>query len=152
MEEELSATLPDWQNGATEVSGASCVSCVLSCVSLRPHGPQPSRCLCPWNYPGKNTGVGCHFLLQRIFPIQDWSLVSCSSSNCRQILYSLSQHPEQTVLDQVLAAAFCSTHFPRAHILSLCTFNKQTDSKSKVLVLSNMNLSLACFYTIQWQN
>ena len=24
--------------------------------------------LCPWNFPGKNTGVGCHFLLQGIFP------------------------------------------------------------------------------------
>ena len=26
--------------------------------------------LYPWNFPGKNTGVGCHFLLQEIFPIQ----------------------------------------------------------------------------------
>ena len=26
--------------------------------------------LCPWNFPGKNTGVSCHFLLQRLFPIQ----------------------------------------------------------------------------------
>ena len=31
--------------------------------SLRPHGLQPTRLLCPWNSPGKNTGVGCHFLL-----------------------------------------------------------------------------------------
>ena len=30
--------------------------------------------LCPWNFPGKNTGVGCHFLLQRIFPDQGWTL------------------------------------------------------------------------------
>ena len=29
-----------------------------------PYGLQPSRLLCPWNFPGKNTGVGCHFLLQ----------------------------------------------------------------------------------------
>ena len=28
-----------------------------------PHGQQPTRLLCPWNSPGKNTGVGCHFLL-----------------------------------------------------------------------------------------
>ena len=27
--------------------------------------------LCPWGFPGRNTGVGCHFLLQRIFPIQE---------------------------------------------------------------------------------
>ena len=32
--------------------------------SLRPHGLQPTRFLCPWDFPGKNTGVGCHFLLQ----------------------------------------------------------------------------------------
>ena len=32
--------------------------------SLQPHGPWPTRLLCPWDSPGKNTGVGCHFLLQ----------------------------------------------------------------------------------------
>ena len=32
---------------------------------LRPHG-----LLCPWNFLGKNTGVGCHFLLQRFFLTQ----------------------------------------------------------------------------------
>ena len=36
--------------------------------SLRPHGLQPTRLLCPWNFPGKNTGVGCHFLLQGDVP------------------------------------------------------------------------------------
>ena len=37
--------------------------------SLRPHGLQPARLFCLWNCPGKNTGVGCHFLLQGICPI-----------------------------------------------------------------------------------
>ena len=32
--------------------------------SVRPHRRQPTRILCPWDSPGKNTGVGCHFLLQ----------------------------------------------------------------------------------------
>ena len=32
--------------------------------SVRPHRWQPTRLPCPWNSPGKNTGVGCHFLLQ----------------------------------------------------------------------------------------
>ena len=32
--------------------------------SLRPHGLQPTRILCPWDFPGKSTGVGCHCLLQ----------------------------------------------------------------------------------------
>ena len=38
--------------------------------SLRPHGLQPTQLLRPWDFPGKNTGVGCHFLLQGIFPTQ----------------------------------------------------------------------------------
>ena len=33
--------------------------------SLRPHGLQPTRLLCPWDFPGKSTGVGCHCLLPR---------------------------------------------------------------------------------------
>ena len=41
---------------------------LLSCFSrvrlVRPHRWQPNRLLCPWDSPGKNTGVGCHFLLQ----------------------------------------------------------------------------------------
>ena len=43
-----------------------CVCSVLS-NSLKQCGLQPARLLCPWNVPGKNTGVGCHFLLQEIF-------------------------------------------------------------------------------------
>ena len=35
-----------------------------SCLTLRPYGPQPARLLCPWGSLGKNTGVGCLFLLQ----------------------------------------------------------------------------------------
>ena len=34
---------------------------------LWPHGLQPTRLLCPWDFPGKNTGVGCHSLLQGSF-------------------------------------------------------------------------------------
>ena len=33
-----------------------------------PHGLKATRLLYPWNSPGKNAGVGCHALLQRIFP------------------------------------------------------------------------------------
>ena len=32
--------------------------------NVQPHGLQPARLLCPWTSPGKNTGVGCHSLLQ----------------------------------------------------------------------------------------
>ena len=38
--------------------------------SVPPRGLEPARLLCPWNPPGKNTGVGGHFLLQGLFPTQ----------------------------------------------------------------------------------
>ena len=43
-----------------------CCCCVASVVSdsVRPHRWQPTRLPRPWDSPGKNTGVGCHFLLQ----------------------------------------------------------------------------------------
>ena len=40
------------------------------CRTLQPHGQLPSRLHCPWDFPGKNTGVGCHALLHGIFPDQ----------------------------------------------------------------------------------
>ena len=55
--------------------------------SLRPHGLEPTRLLCPWNFPGKSTGVGCRFLLQRIFPSQG---SNPGLLHCRQMLYRLS--------------------------------------------------------------
>ena len=54
---------------------------------LRPRGLQPARLLCPWDFPGKNIGVGCHFLLQGIFLTQGANLCLL---NCRQILHQLS--------------------------------------------------------------
>ena len=42
-----------------------CVSCSVMSDSLRPHGLQLARLLCPWNSPGKNTGVGCHFFFHK---------------------------------------------------------------------------------------
>ena len=41
----------------------------------------------PWDFPGKNTGVGCHFLLQGIFPTQ---ISNLGPPHCRQTLYRLS--------------------------------------------------------------
>ena len=42
------------------------VVCVLSCVQLFVT-QGPTKLPCPWNFPGKNTGVGCLFLLQHVF-------------------------------------------------------------------------------------
>ena len=54
------------------LSMAVCYACVCSVVSdsLQPYSLEPARVLCPWDSPGNNTGVGCHFLLQGIFLTQ----------------------------------------------------------------------------------
>ena len=64
-----------------------CVSHSVMSNSLWPHGLSPARLLCPWIFPGKNTGAGCHFLLQGIFTTKESNPVLL---HCRQILYSLS--------------------------------------------------------------
>ena len=63
------------------------VSCSVVPSFLRPHWLQPTRLLCPWDFPGKDTGVGCYFLLQGIFPTQG---SNPGLLHCRQILYQLS--------------------------------------------------------------
>ena len=46
------------------VKTAAAAKLLQSCLTLRPHRRQPMRLPRPWDSPGKNTGVGCHFLLQ----------------------------------------------------------------------------------------
>ena len=58
-----------------------------SCLTLWDPMDCSARLLCPWNSPGKSTGVSCHFLFQGIFLTQEWNPgLLC----CRQILYCLS--------------------------------------------------------------
>jgi len=71
---------------------AMCVCCssvqLLSCVQLfATPWTIPTRILCPWNSPGKNTGVGSHSFLQGIFPTLGLNL---GLPYFRQIFYHLS--------------------------------------------------------------
>ena len=50
------------------------VNLLVMSDSLQPHGLSPARLLCPWDSPGKNTEMGCHFLLQGVFPTQGSNL------------------------------------------------------------------------------
>ena len=63
-------------------------ACVLSCSvasnSFQPHG---QWLLCPWDFPGRNTGMACHFLLQRILRPKDQTHISWGSCIGRQIPY-----------------------------------------------------------------
>ena len=87
-----------------------CCCCLIakSCSPLlQPHGLQPARLLCPWDFPGENTRVGYHFLLQGIFPTQRLNLyllywevgsfpLSCLGNPCSKLshfLKALFQRP-----------------------------------------------------------
>ena len=59
-------------------------SCSVVSDSVWPQGMQPSRLLCPWDSPSKNTGGGCHSLLHGISQTQRSNL---SLLHCRQILH-----------------------------------------------------------------
>ena len=69
---EIENTLPVETNNSTLMICIFDVFIVLVAQSsFQPHGfLEPTRIPCPWNSPGKNTGVTGHSLLQRIFPTQ----------------------------------------------------------------------------------
>ena len=49
---------------STSTAAAAAAKSLQSYPTLKPHRRQPTRLSHPWDSPGKNTGVGCHFLLQ----------------------------------------------------------------------------------------
>ena len=90
--------------------------------------------LCPWGFPGENTGVGCHFLLQGIFPTQWSNPRFLCLLHCRQILYHCAtwkvknMHilvPACYVLYQyihVYIYIYIYMHWQDICLLSLCPF------------------------------
>ena len=66
---------------------------------FRPHGLSPTTLLHPWDFPGKSTGVGCYFLLQRIFLTQGWNP---DLPHCRQMLYHPSHRESPELLGSTM--------------------------------------------------
>ena len=96
--------------------------------SLWPHGLQPARLLCPSDFPGKNTGVHCHFLLQGIFPTRDWTCVSCIAGSLlhrKQIHYHWGTREAPTSMLVPQKQKICLVYF----ITMLCFKKKQNKTK-----------------------
>ena len=77
----VSCSIPAWMNETWNETWAFVHECSVTSVtsnSLQPHGLQPTRLLCPWDSPGKNTSVGRHALLQEL---------NLRLPHCRLILY-----------------------------------------------------------------
>ena len=90
-----------WALGLVHMHACSVVS-----NSLWPHGQWPTRLLCPWNFPGKNTGMSCYFLLQGIYLTQGlnlcllhflcwwWVLYHCSTWEAIQNYVFFNKHTD----------------------------------------------------------
>ena len=128
-----------WLDG---YSSPLCVLFAQLCLTLRPHGRQPARLLRPWNSPGKNTGVGCHFLLQGIFSTQGSNV---GLPHGGQILYCLSHQRGPSIKEKrfkmakhlltALEVSFGHTHTPsfQSFSRSILVFPRESNPPLHIL-------------------
>ena len=126
-----------------------CCRCFITklCPTLQHHELQPTSLLCPRNFPGKNTGVGCHFLLQGILSTQG---LNHHLLHGRRILYHWAIWQAQNVSHpNVLIATWGTSlviqwlrlHFPmqgvpvqyRGELRSTCLVTKKRHKTEAVL-------------------
>ena len=80
-------------------------------------------------FSGKNTGVGCHFHLQGIFPTQGWHVSLLCLLHCRRVLYLLSL---------LLGLTFHSSHFPRGRVTQGIVFMHLVSAPFNLLCLETI--------------
>ena len=126
-----------WSLGARTLLVLSVTHLVVS-NSFPPRGLESTRLLCPWDSPGKNTGVGCYPLLQGIVPTQGSNQ---GLLHCRRILYHLSHRrsprtlllvfKSPAVLEQNLATCSFSMNYWVELAIKLPAIATNTHSKEK---------------------
>ena len=119
-------------------------SCSILFDSLRPHGLQHTRLLCPWNSPGKNTGVGCHSLSQRIFPTEG---SNPGLLHCRQILYLLS-HQRTPNLTVSLCKGVLTQHFKNNSAKGILQISKENPKMGHWQLSENKGILRSAFYRL----
>ena len=102
--------------------------------SLWPHGLYPTMLLCPWDSPGKNTGVGCHALLQGTLPDSGIELMSLVSPALAGRFFTLAQLGKPLI---------CS--LLRSNEDTLVRFRRKKGSLDKQQINSSINMSHAIF-------
>ena len=129
---------PVWKTVLSYHEKVKKVLVVQSCLdSLQLHELWPARLHDPWNYPGKNTGVGSHFLLQGIFPSQG---SNPRLLHCRQILYCLS-HQIISYDPAILFLAICQT------IINVCLHTKNVYSS---ISHNSQKVEITCPSADEW--
>ena len=121
-------------------SGVSC--------SLRLRGLQPARLVCPWDSPGKDTGVGCHFLLHGILPTQE---LNPGLPHHRQIVYSLSYR--EAILRGSLLLSVTEHLSPKRTEVSLGSTRAPCGYQCELQTLTMFKSQFHYFLTVQcWIN
>ena len=103
-------------NGVENIGECVC-SVNRSCPTLQLMDSSPPGSSVHEDSSGKNTGVGCHALLQGIFPTQGWNP---GLPNCRQILYQLSHQGSPRILEFAAYPFSTRTFLPRNHSRVSC--------------------------------
>ena len=127
---------------------------MLNYVQMTPWTVEPARLPCLWDFPGKDTGVSCHFLLQRIFPNQG---SNPHLLHCRQILYCWATREAHTMIihnkinNNSSTQWNISSHFFFSTCLKKChfMFNK-IESRFKQIVHSEYAVISFMFSLILW--
>ena len=104
------------------------VSCSVMSYSLQPHGLLPTRLLCPWNFQGKNTGMGCHFLLQGVF---------------------LTQGSNQSLASPTSAGKFFTTVLPGK---PQCSINILSNEEKIIKLQATSTFSRERYYLLRWNS
>ena len=127
-----------------------CCCCLVTksrLTLLQPHGVQPTRFLCPWDFPGKSTGVGCHFLLQGIFLTQGsnpcvpcllcWQVDSWALHHLWASVCVIFRFPSITDYHELLNSVLCYTLGPRLFYTYQCV-----SANPKLLIHLSSSLTL----------
>ena len=130
--------------GWTQVKSESVSHTVMS-YSLRLQGLLPARLLCPWDSPGENIGVDCHFLLLGIFPVQGSNRSSCSSSTAGRFFTVWATKEAQTQVEPfwleggLWALPGCP---PRELLQNLCPWTGMWAQQSEISYLDSRSKHL----------
>ena len=142
-------SLPGREGDRTEIKLQQSANSLGRVRLLRPHGLGPSRLLCPQNPPGKNTGVGCHSLLQGIFLALG---LNPGLPHCMQILYPLSHQgnlkkesptfPKRPSLPQTLSSVMraCWGGFRTQHLLLHLPGDRSAYPAGPLIVLTSFRI------------
>ena len=107
-------------------------SCSVMPDSLQPYGREPTRLLLSWDFPGKNTGVGGRFLLQRIFLSQGLNLHLFTSWATREVLGHVYTHLNRPVSFK-MSLSFASTKVPALWAGRPTAWSVGNDSRGSVI-------------------